>query len=265
MSREIISLHAWLNAPLGRYLLHWESAQFDAAVANLFGYHALQLGLPELAGLAANRMPHRWLASATPHPQAAIVTHFGALPFAEHSLDLLVLPHTLELSGQAHATLREVHRVLMPEGRVVISGFNPWSLWGLRQRRAKLYQRLGLGQAFVPDAGEWIAPWRLRDWLQLLGFELELTRFGCYRPALQHDQWLARSAWLDSAGARWWPILGAVYFLVAVKRVRGMTLLSPPWKRVAVRKGKAVATSYSGQPTPLAEEPHFSGAAIEHD
>ena len=37
--------------------------------------------------------------------------------------------------------LREVERVLVPEGRVVIFGLNPMSLWGLRQRRAHLYRR----------------------------------------------------------------------------------------------------------------------------
>ena len=128
-----------------------------------------------------------------------------------------------------HTTLREVERVLVPEGRVVISGFNPISLWGLRQQRARLYYRLGFGNAFLPQK-ELIGYWRLRDWLRLLGFEVEVGRFGCYRPALSSEKWLQRFAWMDSAGDRWWPILGAVYFLVAVKRVHGMTLLSPSWR-----------------------------------
>ena len=106
-----------------------------------------------------------------------------ALPFAENSLDLVVLPHSLELNADPHATLREVERVLVPEGRVVICGLNPASLWGLRQRRAHLYRRLGFGELFLPDAGEFIGYWRLRDWLRLLSFEVESGSFGCYRPA----------------------------------------------------------------------------------
>jgi ubiquinone/menaquinone biosynthesis C-methylase UbiE len=78
--------------------------------------------------------------------QVALFTHSVALPFAANSLDLVVLPHTLELSLDPHATLREVERVLVPEGRVVISGLNPASLWGLRQQRARIFRRFGVGE-----------------------------------------------------------------------------------------------------------------------
>lgn len=223
-------MHDGFASPAGRYLLAWEREQLDRAVANIFGFHALQLGLPALDALAANRMPHRWLATQTPTPGAAIVTDFSALPFPARSLDLVVLPHALELSADPYTTLREVERVLVPEGRVVISGLNPVSLWGFRKRRAHLYHRLGLGELFLPEVGDLIGYWRLRDWLQLLGFEVEVRQFGCYRPALTTEKWLHRCDWLDPVGQRCWPILGAVYFLVAVKRVRGMTLLSPRWK-----------------------------------
>jgi SAM-dependent methyltransferase len=230
MSGQIIGLQDWFATPPGRYLLAWEREQLDLAVANIFGFHALQLGLPGLDALAANRMPHRWLATQAPTPGAAIVTDFSALPFPAHSLDLVVLPHALELSNDPHTTLREVERVLVPEGRVVICGLNPASLWGFRQRRAHMYHRLGFGELFLPAAGDFIGYWRLRDWLRLLGFDVEVGHFGCYRPAFTSEKWLRRFDWMDSAGGRWWPILGAVYFLVAVKRVRGMTLLSPGWK-----------------------------------
>lgn len=245
MSDQIIGLRDWFATHPGRYLLAWERAQLDLAVADMFGFHALQLGLPGLEALAANRMPHRWLATQTPTPGAAFVASFSALPFPANSLDLVVLPHSLELAPDPHATLREVERVLVPEGRVVICGLNPASLWGLRQRRAHLYHRLGFGHMFLPEAGEFIGYWRLCDWLRLLGFEVEVGRFGCYRPALSSQKWLQRFEWMDRAGDRWWPILGAVYFLVAVKRVRGMTLLSPPWKapRTLVNTPVSVANS----------------------
>ncbi|MCB2016955.1 MAG: methyltransferase domain-containing protein [Hydrogenophaga sp.] len=254
MNAPIISLTDWFQTAPGRYLLGWEQARFDQAVANLFGYNALQLGLPELDTLAANRMPHRWLAlpeellAQAPQPdgdgasgpvalsqRVALVTNSAALPFPAASLDLVVLPHTLELSADPHHVLREVERVLVPEGRVVISGLNPNSLWGFRQSRARVAGRLGLrtfGLAglYLPEAGDFIGPWRLRDWLRLLSFELESEDFGCYRPAVRSEKWLQRMAWMDSAGGRWWPIFGAVYFIVAVKRVRGVRLLGPAWR-----------------------------------
>lgn len=254
MNPPIISLTDWFRTAPGQYLLGWEQAQFDLAVTNLFGYNALQLGLPELSTLAANRMPHRWLAlpeellelnpdelvlpevaDLQTTPRVALVTNAAALPFPEASLDLVVLPHTLELSADPHHVLREVERVLVPEGRVVISGFNPNSLWGLKQSRARLAGRLGLrwfgmSDLYLPEAGDFIGPGRLRDWLRLLSFEVESHRFGCYRPAVHSEQWLQRHAWMDRAGARWWPIFGAVYFYVAVKRVRGARLLGPAWR-----------------------------------
>ncbi len=223
-------MHGWFQTPPGRYLLAWEREQLNQAVSDLFGFHALQLGLPEIDTLCDNRMPHRWLAHHIPTQRASFLTDFAALPFPTSSLDLVVLPHSLELAHDPHATLREVERVLVPEGRVVICGLNPASLWGLRQRRAHLYHRMGFGHMFLPEAGEFIGHWRLQDWLRLLGFEVEVLRFGCYRPALSSEKWLQRFAWMDTVGDRLWPILGAAYFMVAVKRVRGMTLLNPGWK-----------------------------------
>ena len=86
---------------------------------------------------------------------------------------------------------------------------------------------------------------RLRDWLRLLGFEVELGRFGAYRPALMSEAWLARFEWMDRAGPRWWPIFGGVYFVVAVTRVRSMTLLSPGWKHARARSHAPVSIARS--------------------
>src|SRR5690606_29319162 len=148
MTEKIIGLTEWYDTPPGRYLLAWEQDRFDLAVADVFGFNALQLGLPELDALRANRMPHRWLSlpeldDAPRGERAVLVTDPAALPFPAASLDLIVLPHTLERSADPHQVLREVERVLVPEGRVVITGFNPASWWGLRQGRAKALQHLG--------------------------------------------------------------------------------------------------------------------------
>jgi SAM-dependent methyltransferase len=245
----IIQLPQWLKTPAGEYLLAWEQRHLDQAVADVFGFHALQLGLPELEALGANRMPHRWLAVESPpltaearaeaaatepegggpaKTRVALHCHFDALPFESASLDLVVLPHSLELARDPHLTLREVERVLVPEGRVLILGFNPASLWGTRQRLGRMRRRLGMGterDLFLPRAGEFIGYRRLRDWLRLLSFEVESGRFGCYIPPVTSAKWLARFGWMEKAGDRWWPPFGALYYIVAVKRVRGMRLI----------------------------------------
>jgi SAM-dependent methyltransferase len=255
MTRDdaIIEMSHWLGSPAGRYLLDWEQLYLDREVADVFGFHAMQLGLPEMDALRANRMPHRWVvqdsllvpdAMALPAPAAdegitvspthpeggaavAMLCDFDALPLPSASIDLLVLPHTLELARDPHLTLREVERVLVPEGRVVIVGFNPASLWGLRQGTGHARSRLGLrgSPLFMPRSGDFIGYWRLRDWLRLLSFEVEHGRFGCWRPPVATERWLDRFGWMERLGERWWPVFGALYMLVAVKRVRGMRLV----------------------------------------
>ncbi|CAB3797128.1 class I SAM-dependent methyltransferase [Paraburkholderia fynbosensis] len=257
--RAIIDWPAWTDSPPGRYVLDWEQTQLDRVVSDVFGYHALQLGLPQLDALRENRMPCRGLVldaasgASAPYAFPRGLTHAGTrpgsnlgaasagsaglpapagrsavwcdlldLPFEAQSVDLIVMPHTLEFTSDPHRLLREAERVLMPEGQLIILGFNSLSLWGARQSVGKM-----TGRPFVPAAVDLIAFTRLKDWIKLLGFDLERGRFGCYRPPLGSEQWLARYGFMEAAGDRWWPIFGATYMIKAIKRVRGMRLVGP--------------------------------------
>jgi len=237
----IVELAEWFQTPPGQYVLAWEQAQFDAAVADVFGYHAWQLGLPQLNLLRHNRMPFKGCVSTeTRLPafaagwQRALVACPEALPFASQSVDLLLLPHTFECTDAPHAVLREVERVLVPEGRVVVSGFNPWSLWGVRHCMPGMEPWL----PHPPSAS--VSLLRLKDWFKLLSFEFERAYFGCYAPACRSEKWLKRWNLLEAAGERWWELGGAVYLISAVKRVAGMRLMGPVWKK---RRRRARAAS----------------------
>src|ERR1043165_2262885 len=215
---ERSSLSGWLSTPQGAYVLGWELAQFDSAVEDVFGFRAVQIGLPEVDFLRQNRIPFRF--SLALEPGASLAAAPFKLPLASQSVDLVVLPHVLEGHEHPHEVLRETERVLMPEGQVVISGFNTLSLWHLRQ--------------VMPFMEKHVAPWdarfigllRLRDWLRVLGFELNGGKFGCYVPPVRQKRWLDRLAFMEKAGARWWPIAGALYVVRAVKRVHGMRLVT---------------------------------------
>ena len=90
-----------------------------------------------------------------------------------------------------------------------------------------------------------IAYWRLKDWLRLLGFEIKLSRFGCWRPALDKAKWLQRWSWMDRMGAQWWPILGGAYVMVAVKKVHGGRMLGATWKKRRAPAKAAVGIAQS--------------------
>jgi SAM-dependent methyltransferase len=224
----------WLETPRGQYLLAWEQRKFDQIVADIFGYNAMQIGLPQTDFLRANRMPYR-LHCCDSAPGVEVRCDAEELPFASQSIDLVVLPHVLEFAPHPHQMLREVERVLVPEGRVVIAGFNPLSLWGLRRAFSG-----NLGK--IPWQGQYLPVSRLKDWLTLLSCETHDSAFGCYAPPLSSQAWLHRMSFMDALGERCWPIAGGVYIIHAVKRVRGMRLIRPQW-RTAKRSRKAIAAA----------------------
>ncbi len=212
---------SWYESDLGRYVLARELEWFDAVSSDLFGFHALQMGDCETDFLRANRMPHRFCAALAAGPLRAAPE---MLPISSQSLDLLALPHVLEFSSHPHQVLREAERVLRPEGRLLISGFNPISLWGMRRF---VTQRICRDQETHPWHGRFIHLTRIKDWLALMGFELAGCRLACYAPPANKASWLARFGFLEAAGDRWWAFGGGVYLIHAIKRVHGMRILLP--------------------------------------
>jgi SAM-dependent methyltransferase len=214
-----------LNGALGEYLRSEEQRLYDAAVADLFGFNALQYGMLESDFLRESRISHRL---KTDTRAGHFCSESPFLPISANSLDLLLLPHTLEFSDYPQQTLREAERVLVPEGHVVISGINPISLWGLRSALQKkstqpMKDYLWAGQSF--------GLLRIKDWLNLLGFEIINTQFACYRLPIQNQRWSQGLA-LSEIGHRYWTRFGGVYCLLAKKRVLGMRVIKPTWKKM---------------------------------
>ncbi|MDO9190635.1 MAG: methyltransferase domain-containing protein [Sulfurimicrobium sp.] len=224
---------AWLETPLGQYLLRREQAYHDQVVANIFGFNALQLGLLDHDLLRTSRIPTRLRAGNGVGVALRMEPEF--LPVASQSIDLLLLPHLLEFSAHPHQILREAERVLMPEGNLIISGYNPFSLWGL-------WRMLLNNNQSYPWCGRFISLSRLKDWLALLGFEVVGGRMCCYEPPFSQEQLLGKFRFMEDAGDRWWALAGGVYFIHAKKRVQGMRLIMPGWNDGrAARKGLAPA------------------------
>ncbi|MGB8516798.1 MAG: methyltransferase domain-containing protein [Gallionella sp.] len=233
------SLNEWFTTAQGQYVLRREQAYFDKTVADIFGFNALQLGMNQHEFLRQSRMPLR--VRAGDEPDSNVRLCHDELPFANESMDLLLLPHILEFSPHPHQILRDVERVLMPEGNLIISGFNPISLWGLRRK-------LGSKNGY-PWCGDFIALKRLKDWLALLGFVVVGGRFTAYAPPFHHTATLERCQFMEAAGDRWWAVSGGVYFLHAIKRVPGIRPIQPKWNKQLVSNLLPVAPKLNNNKT----------------
>jgi SAM-dependent methyltransferase len=215
--RQVMT-NAWFDSDIGRYVLEREQVWFDAVSADLFGFVAMQIGQCHVDFLRANRMPFRFTTSAI---GGQLLARPEELPIDGQCIDLIALPHLLEFSPRPHLLLREVERVLRPEGQLLVAGFNPLSLWGLKRKASVRHG--------YPWNGRFLHLTRIRDWLSLLGFELLAGRMVCYAPPIDHAGWLHSFRFMEAAGDRWWALGGGVYLLHAVKRVRGMRVIAPRW------------------------------------
>lgn len=213
----------WRKSVPGQCAKAWEAQRLDAIVADIFGYNALQIGLPDEDLLAQSRIGAKFCCASVPDAPLCVRAEPWELPFASASVDLLLLAHTLDCVHTPHAVLREAERILRPEGTLLIAGLNPFSLWRARAVRRR------------------ISPLRLREWLSVLGLETVESCFGCFRPPFRKERWLEMTRWLEAPGARFWPLGGGVYILRAVKRTRGVRLIEPQWRLGRLTAAKTAA------------------------
>ena len=211
----------WFEGPLGARVLREETALAPLALDDVFGFELLQVGAwgPARHLLDGARTQHTTLLAPEMSSGVTLCAPLDSLPFRSDSIDAIFLPHTLELVDDPYAVLREAERVLCAEGCLMICGFNPFSGWGLRRAFAKYVRR----PVFPPRTQRLLSERRLRDWVALLGFDVDSV-YGYLGP---------RAAW--AAGA---------YLLKARKRVQTMTLVRPRRRvRQRVLVGAAEPTS----------------------
>ena len=211
----------WFEGPLGARVLREEAALAPLALDDVFGFELLQVGAwgPARHLLDGARTQHTTLLAPEMSSGVTLCAPLDSLPFRSDSIDAIFLPHTLELVDDPYAVLREAERVLCAEGCLMICGFNPFSGWGLRRAFAKYVRR----PVFPPQTQRLLSERRLRDWVALLGFDVDSV-YGYLGP---------RAAW--AAGA---------YLLKARKRVQTMTLVRPRRRvRQRVLVGAAEPTS----------------------
>ncbi|UOO83240.1 class I SAM-dependent methyltransferase [Uruburuella testudinis] len=150
--------------------------------------------------------------------------------WAEQSLDLLLMPHGLECGGRPYLALAEAYRALKPEGRLVLTGFNPHSLWRFSRR---------FDGSRLPEKKRCLPLPQLKRQAKSVGFAVEAGQFMVYVPAVNSRAALRRWRFMESAGDRWWPHAAAVYGLVLLKRRPGVHPL-PEFERQAEKENGMV-------------------------
>jgi SAM-dependent methyltransferase len=207
----------WLASPVGLRLRAAEQAVAAEPLRRVFGSQLLQIGAwggaEDFVGLAGT--VRRAVCAPAEGPGVGFVAEDWQLPVASHSVDAALLPHTHERSSEPHQLLRECERVLTGGGRMIVLGFNPWSLVGLRRLLSRGHWPPGIEQVYSER--------RLRDWLSLLNFDV--TSVSRYFPTFADSDRRFRH------GAGWLPGYYGCYLLVAVKRVHAVTPLRRLWRR----------------------------------
>ena len=215
MAPDAHDLDAWLAGPLGSLLLEQERAVVATSLECAFGLHCLQVGAWGEPGtfLDSARTRRAALVAGRQVPGAALVADAAALALQSDSVDVMLLPHTLEFAPDPHEVLREVSRVLAGEGELVALGFEPLGAWTVRSA----FTRGGS----PPGIARTISATRLADWLKLVGFEVGSPERYLYAPPFARLGTARRL--LERAGRRAWPRFSGAYLLRARKRVHSMT------------------------------------------
>ncbi len=204
-------------------MLQAESELMSEALDDVFGWELLQLGTwgPRAALLSGCRTRrHAVIASGRfKSTDADIGARLSQLPIANASVDGVVLPHTLEFETDPYAVVREADRVLAGDGQLVVLGFRPFSLWGFRSR--------AISRGYPPGLKRMLGAGRIADWLELLGYDITLTRnylftppWGGSAPQPGIPSALLRRGWIKP-----WP--AGAYVIKARKRVYTLTPIRP--------------------------------------
>lgn len=226
----------WFTAEPGLRVVEQEQQILAAMIDDLFGYRLLELGGTGSDSAYLDQCPIkqkiRVASQQIAHAGGSIVADAQHLPVASDSIDAVILSHMLDFAPDPHQVLREVERVLIPEGRVLIVGFNPLSLWGL-------WRLFGRWRGHVPWCGHFLSYRRLHDWLSLMGFDIEQVDVSEFRPPTRIAHFESIERW----GRRYWPLLAGVYVVRAVKRVSRVTPLPLQWSRLRALDPRLVEPS----------------------
>ncbi len=216
----------WQDLPLGDELKRLIESEIAEVSRKFFGYHLVRLGnLSSQIELTACPIKHQVNITSNTQAYTSLVAVPDDLPVSENSVDAFLLAHELDFAKDPHQILREVDRTIMPNGYIVITGFNPLSLCGL-------FKYLPINKGNVLHDARFFSSARVKDWLQLLGFEIVDVKHLLFNELFLQRKLRAPSRW-NHWCHQYLPLLTTMYVIVARKREIPLSLIKPKWKAKA--------------------------------
>lgn len=226
--RSLQQWNQWLSQNfLGNILLEAEQKCYSSVLERHFGRHALIIGVPNQSDLLkeTSLACHTLLTPLVSREKISsyIESDLRELPIMTGSIDLVLLPHTLEFLDNPRQLLNEACRVIKPEGLIVVSGFNPYSTWGVKKLLTK--------QKTWQWSGNFIPSYKVKNWLSLADFEMEKQTTTLFAPPIQHQKMYEKLSVMEQVGNKCFPQLGGVYILAARAKVIPLTPIRWKWKQ----------------------------------
>ncbi|MFW7524096.1 class I SAM-dependent methyltransferase [Vibrio ostreicida] len=232
-SKTLEKPHSWSQLKNGQWVSESLQTRFDEWSPKLFGYHMLKLGGLSCELTSFNCNIQHQVHLDTQNPLHNVIADSYHLPFLEKSFDTVVMAHQLDFCHDPHLILREVDRVMIDDGYLIITGFNPISLTGLGSLMP--WRRNNL-----PWSGRMFTPNRVKDWLSLLNYQvIECDRYALFPMQKYRTFW----TWLENSLGEWASPAGSLYFIVARKRTYPLKPIKPYWK--LKRKLTPVGVNYN--------------------
>ncbi|MBB3046454.1 SAM-dependent methyltransferase [Litorivivens lipolytica] len=237
-------LKAWFDSELGRQLLNEERVLIEAALEGAFGHSLLELGLSGRTLASRPDAIRRHYCMGPPLQRDLgkhldVMSGYADLPVANESQDVVIVHHLLEFIANPHNMLRELERVIVPHGRLLIVGFNPLSLLGLKLHAVG---RLSSNSVWRQH---WLTLYRLEDWLGLLGFKVDKRWYGFHRLPVNKPHWLNKPLPMEPVSLRKVP-MGGTFLLSATKYRAPVTPVRPRWIREPVVNVRPLGAARQG-------------------
>ncbi len=226
--RTLQEWNQWLTQEiLGRQLLQAEQEVSSAILNKFLGKHGLTVGVPHQANLLqSTTIPCQTLISPLVlHEKVKnyIESDFHDLPIATGSIDIVLLPHSLEFTDKPRKLLADACRIVKPEGLIVIYGFNPYSIWGLKKAFAKPQS--------IPWSANFLHAHKVKSWLHLSDFALEQEKAMMFLPPINYENFYQKFHFIETTARKYLPFLGGVYILVARAKIIPLTPIRLRWKQ----------------------------------